>query len=38
VKDANLHEQKHHIRMIDRVGRKQGVGDFTISGKINVGE
>ena len=38
AKGMNIHEQKHNIRMIDGVSRKQGVGDFTILGKINVRE
>ena len=36
--DVNIHEGGHNIRMINGVGRKKCVGDFTISGKINVGD
>ena len=38
AKDVNVYEQKHNIRMMDGVSRKQGAGDFTILGKINVVE
>ena len=38
AKDANIHEWKNNIRMIDGVGGKQGAGDFTILGNINVRE
>jgi len=38
VKGVNIHEGGHNIRMINGTGEIQGVGDFTISGNINVGD